>query len=275
MPWLAFSGELAYTPHLPPETDYYFQYSWIIPGIFSSRTNLRRHYWFGAPHKDDPEVRLLFAFWNAARQGMIEEVFVANGNACTDVTAPIAVYRQPGIRPSMPESLILIQHGSYLIVDVESQPNIDRGQLVLYRGLQDAEVFTLHRLTNAHIWSRLMSVHAGSLADSVTSFNAVHSNVSRTETGYLNDRASLLDDLCLAVGLDPKPPITSFLYSGYALEEWCGVRKFGPNYVKLRTPLTNVRITTFVANETEVKVIDPNKLEIIEAVGCRVQEVCH
>ena len=43
--------------------------------------------------------------------------------------------------------------------------------------------------------------------------------------------------------------------------------------MKLRTPLSNIRITTFVCGETEVKVIDPNKLEIIEAVGCRVQEV--
>ena len=56
------------------------------------------------------------------------------------------------------------------------------------------------------------------------------------------------------------------------MEEWCASRNFGPNYVKFRTPLTNVRITTFVANETEIKVIDPNKLQIIEAVGCKVQE---
>ena|SRR2546425_933508 len=29
-----------------------------------------------------------------------------------------------------------------------------------------------------------------------------------------------------------------------------------------------------LCNETEVKVIDPNKLEIIESVGCKVREVC-
>jgi hypothetical protein len=44
--------------------------------------------------------------------------------------------------------------------------------------------------------------------------------------------------------------------------------------VKLRTPLSNIRITTFVCNETEVKIIDPNKLEVIEAVGCKIREVC-
>ena len=64
------------------------------------------------------------------------------------------------------------------------------------------------------------------------------------------------------------------MYSGYPLEEWCASRKFGPHYVKFRTPLANIRITTFVANETEVKVIDPNRLEVIEAVGCTVRKVC-
>ncbi len=31
---------------------------------------------------------------------------------------------------------------------------------------------------------------------------------------------------------------------------------------------------TALANETDVKVIDPNRLEVIEAVGCKVREVC-
>lgn len=275
MPWLASTGELAYTPHLPPERDYYFQYSWIIPGIFSERANLRRHFWFGCARKDAVEVRLLFAFWNRARQGKSQELFVSSGSAPgNEVTAPLAAYRQPGIYPSMRDSLVLIQHGSYLIVDLESQPYIDRGGLVLYRGIQNAKLFTLYRLATTQTRLRLMEIHARSLADSVISFNAVHCNVSRAETGSFKDRTFLLEELCVASGLAPEPPITSLLYSGYALEEWCGVRKFGPNYVKLRTPLTNVRITTFVCNETEVKVIDPNKMEVIESVGCTVREVC-
>ena len=96
----------------------------------------------------------------------------------------------------------------------------------------------------------------------------------RSETGLFNDRSFLLGGLCREAGLEPDDlPIQSALYSGYALEEWCASRKFGPNYVKFRTPLTNIRITTFVGNETEVKVIDTNKLEVMEAVGCKVREV--
>jgi hypothetical protein len=83
----------------------------------------------------------------------------------------------------------LIQHGSYLIADMKSQPYIDRGEAVLYRGVQNAEIFLFRRLTTADIRLRFISVHARSLADSVTSFNAVHCNVSRTETGWFNDRS--------------------------------------------------------------------------------------
>lgn len=125
------------------------------------------------------------------------------------------------------------------------------------------------------IRGRLINIHARSLTDSVVSFNTVHCNLVRCETGFLNDRSFVFDGLCREAGLEPNdPPIRSALYSGYALEEWCASRKFGPNYVKFRTPLTNIRITTFLCHETEVKVIDTNKLEVIEAVGCKVREVC-
>ena len=275
VPWLAAAGELAYSPHSPPLKDYFFQYSWIIPRIFSHGTNMRRHFWFGDPWKDSPDVRLLFAFWNCARQMQIRAAYLSNGTAGpSDVTAPIAVYRHAGIRPSARERLILIQHGSYLIVDEESQPAIDRGEAILYRGVQQAEKYALQRLVSADIRERLMKVHARSLADSVTSFNVVHCNVSRSETERFHDRSFVLGDLCLEAGLEPEPAVMSLIYSGYALEEWCATRKFGPNYVKFRTPLTNIRITTFVCNETEVKVVDPNKLEVIEAVGCSIREVC-
>jgi hypothetical protein len=275
VPWLAAAGELAYSPHSPPEKDYYFQYSWVIPGIFRAGASVRRHFWFGGPLKDSPEVRLLFAFWNRARRGEVDALYVSKGIAgLEDVTAPLAVYRHSEVSPLTRERLILIQHGSYLIADAESQPYIDRGEGVLYRGVQNAESFLFRRLTTADIRLRLMSVHARSLADSVTSFNATHCNVSRTEAGWFNDRSFMLGDLCLEAGLEPKPPITSLLYSGYAFENWCAAGKFGPNYVKFRTPLTNIRITTFVCNEAEVKVIDPNKLEVIEAVGCSIREVC-
>ena len=278
VPWLSASGELAYSPKSPPERDYFFQYSWVVPGILFSGTNRRRHYWFGDPRKDTPGVKLLFRFWNGARRGECDALYVSNGMAdpSADVTAPLAAYRYEDVHPSgsRRERLILLQHGSYHIGDIQGQPLVDRGEAVLYRGIQNTETYLLRRLTTEDIRVRLMSIHSKSLTDSVVSFNAVHCNLVRWETGHFNDQSFILGGLCREVGLEPKDlPIQSVLYSGYALEEWCASRKFGPNYVKFRTPLTNIRITTFVCNETEVKVIDTNKLEVMEAVGCKVREV--
>jgi hypothetical protein len=278
VPWLAAEGELAYSPSSPPERDYFFQYSWVIPGIFAPDTNRRRHFWFGAAVRDSAEVKLLFRFWNRARRGDIDTLYVANGavNPNANLTAPIAAYRHQDDHSyfGSNDRLILMQHGSYYIGDIQCQPVIDRGELILYRGVQNEKTFRLYRLTDDAKRGRLMRVHARSLADSVTSFNAAHCNLLRCETGAFNDRSFLFDLHCRLEGLDEDDvAVRSALYSGYALEEWCASRKFGPHYVKLRTPLTNVRITTFVANETEIKVIDPNKLQIVEAIGCRVQEV--
>src|SRR5260370_4265818 len=164
VPWLASAGELAYSPHSPPERDYYFQYSWVIPGIFHAGTGVRRHFWFGSPFKDSPQVRLLFAFWNRARRGEVDALYLSNGMAGREsVTAPLAVYRHSG-DSSGTERLVLIQHGRYLIADIKSQPYIDRGEAVLYRGVQNSEIFLFRRLTTADIHFRFISDHAPSLA---------------------------------------------------------------------------------------------------------------
>lgn len=69
VPWLAANGPLAYTPEKPPDRAYFFQYSWILPIIFADHTNKRRHYYFGAPGKDN--AAQLFSFWQAAKNGFV------------------------------------------------------------------------------------------------------------------------------------------------------------------------------------------------------------
>jgi hypothetical protein len=88
VPWLAATGELAYSPQLPPGRDYFFQYSCIVPGILREGANKRRHYWFGDPLKGHPTVRLLFRSWNAARQGAYDPLFVFKSAA-----AALAIHR--------------------------------------------------------------------------------------------------------------------------------------------------------------------------------------
>lgn len=274
VPWLAASGLLAFSPDSPPENDYVFQYGWTVPGVFHPELNKRGHYWFGSRSKTDPEVRLLFEFWHRARTGDVDAVYIRNGSV--DVSAgarsPLAVYRHPGRAGA--EHLVLMQHGSYQICDFESQPLVDRGEAVIYRGVQDSDSFLLHRLTTRSLRERLARVHARTLIDSVISFNTVHCNLVRCETTLFNDRTFSLDRDSRETGLDPaSPPIRSVLYSGYTLNDWCARWKFGPNFVKFRTPFTNLRLTTFVCGEAEIKVIDPNQIEVVEASGCQVQEV--
>ncbi|HEX6506009.1 MAG TPA: hypothetical protein VF221_00100, partial [Chloroflexota bacterium] len=57
----------------------------------------------------------------------------------------------------------------------------------------------------------------------------------------------------------------------YSLDPVIGIQKFGPHHIVMRTSLSNVRLTTFFANESEVKVIDPSQVSLVEAVGCRVE----
>lgn len=47
--------------------------------------------------------------------------------------------------------------------------------------------------------------------------------------------------------------------------------KFGPHRVVCRTPLANIRITTFFAGEHEVRVLAPSRVELVAAIGCDVR----
>jgi len=81
-------------------------------------------------------VKLLFTFWNRARQDELDTLYVSNGRfGLEDVQAPLAVYRHSDLYPCTRDRRIFMQHGSYLIADWESQPHIDQGEAVLYRGV--------------------------------------------------------------------------------------------------------------------------------------------
>jgi hypothetical protein len=41
----------------------------------------------------------------------------------------------------------------------------------------------------------------------------------------------------------------------------------------LKTPLNNLRITTFFAGESEVKIVDPSRVSAVETVGCQIEFV--
>ena len=83
------------------------------------------------------------------------------------------------------------------------------------------------------------------------------------------------DELATQAGLDihlASPGIFGTPPSSlYPLERVMGVVKFGPHHVVVKTPLSNIRITTFFAGESEAKIVDPSRISEVQAVGCEME----
>jgi len=281
VPWLAAEGPLAYNPDEPPTKDYFFQYGWVLPGIFDADVNLREHYFFGIRFKDD--AKFLFQFWDRARKGHVSQRYYNIGKSSEGrVVAPIAAYHHLSGYDEKPGSL-LIQHGSYQWVSVKDQPHIENGQVLLYRGIQRARKFRYLRFDPKKLsaldresWRKYLALQAKMLSDSVLSFNTIHDRTKRSETSHLRDGTWLSDKMATQVGLDITAPgfakkFWKAVHQSYSLEPWVVRNKFGPHYVVFQTPLSNIRITTFFAGEAEARVIDPALLKVVDTIGCRVE----
>lgn len=281
IPWLASEGPLAYTPESPPSRNYFFQYGWILPGVINPDRVRWRHYYFGASLRDD--AREAFAFWEDARMGQVSRVFFKEGwLPHNEMEAPIAVYKHQN---KMGQPLrVFIQHGSYQFLPEAEQALLEQGYVTLYRGIQKAHLFRWFRFdlsmldkTKRLTWSRYVQAQRRILSDSALSFNLIHDRSCRCEAGYLNDRSQCSDQIARECTLEiEKDSFAKRLWNchiqGFSLARWPAERKFGPNFVVFRTPLTNIRITSFMAGEHEARILDPNKLDLVEAFGCRVEQ---
>lgn len=79
-------------PAEAPARDHFFQYTWIIPGIFKPKINLREHRYFGSPQK--VSARLLFGLWASARSCAALQPYYQRGVISEDeVRASLAAYR--------------------------------------------------------------------------------------------------------------------------------------------------------------------------------------
>jgi hypothetical protein len=110
----------------------------------------------------------------------------------------------------------------------------------------------------------------------VSSFNSIHDRTKRCETEHIRDRSWLTDGVARQHGLDIDEAgfakaLWDSAHQSFALARWVAEHKFGPNYVVAKTPLGNIRLTTFFAGEHEVRVIDPRRVTILEEHGCRVK----
>ena len=284
VPWLAAQGPLAYCPVEPPARDYFFQYSWILPGIFDPKVNLREHRYFGSDRKDS--AKFLFDFWGSARKGCgaaLQQYCELGHFSDSEVRAPLAAYHHVRKYSDTVGSL-LIQHGSYQWISREDQPHIEQGEVLLYRGLGQGAVFRCLQFevddltaANREIWRTYLRLQAEMLSDSVLSFNTIHDRVKRSETEGLRHGTWLGDTMATQAGLDivESPGFAKDLWhaaqQAYSLDPVIGVRKFGPHHVVVKTLLSNIRLTTFFAGESEVRIIDPSRISLVDAVGCQVK----
>ncbi len=141
VPWLAAEGPLAYSPAEPPARDYYFQYSWILPGLFEPQVNLRQHRYFGSPRKCS--ARFLFDFWSKARSDLnaaLHQYYALGFVSQNEVRTPLAAYHYVR-KPYNTAGFVLIQHGSYQWVSADDQPHIENGEVLLYRGVGAETLF--------------------------------------------------------------------------------------------------------------------------------------
>jgi hypothetical protein len=131
VPWLFAEGPLAYTLTKPPARDYFFQYTWIPPGIFNPLVNLREHRYFGSSLKDS--ARFLLDFWANARRGdgpALQRYCQFGFFSDNELRTPMAAYHHVRDYRDTLGSL-LIQHGSYQRVSLEDQPSIPAGEVSL------------------------------------------------------------------------------------------------------------------------------------------------
>lgn len=273
VPWLAAEGPLAYSPENPPKSSYFFQYSWLMPRVYSDK----RHYYFGdrsslSRREVDLGIQPFVDFWAKAQTREVVPIHVTYGKRYAGgFMAPIACYRyRTGWNNR--DTYLLIQHGSYLAVDVAEQPLIQDGLLVLFRGVGRRQKFywrTFERHTSpdqSAILQRYLDVHLKAFSDAEISFQVAHARVRRCETGFLRWELSWTD-IAREVGFDWESGslarwLTLAHRQSFTLLQKTAAWKFGPNYVRCTTPINNVRITSFFAGESEVQVIDPRKLEI-------------
>ena len=196
--------------------------------------------------------------------------------------APVAVYRTKLGPHDESNQWLFIQHGSYQWISSADQPHVEEGELLLYRGIQQEETFRypsveqdLQQLAKQQTWHRYLALQWSMLSDSSLSFNTIHDRTKRCETAFLNDGTWLADRLAAEAGLDIESDrFTHVLWeaatSAFSLERWVAERKFGPHFVVAKTPIANIRLTTFFAGEAEVRVVDPSQIRVLESVGCTV-----
>ncbi len=279
VPWLAAAGPLAFTPDTPPEDPTVFLYNQIMADLFKNPS--REAPWGNLTEQldggtDAPE------FWRVARTGELRKVYSSLGSIHADhFSAPIAVYEFIYFGTPF---YALVQSGSYQFVTVESQPYISQGEIIIHRGIGSNPVFIRSRFPEnpspeeARILRGLYEEQYHSFINSGLAFVEAHGDVHTNSVSHLRRTFGLRGRL--RQGLTERVPteaqaiaiLSAAVTHPYSLHEYISAKKFGPSYVTIRTPLNNLRLTSYFTLEQEVHILNPNRVEILKAHGCKVQD---
>ena len=162
------------------------------------------------------------------------------------IATPLAAY---SVRDRLGRDLfLLVQHGSYQRVPVEEQPLLDSGDVILYRGVHESDVFRFlqvdrHNLDQEKrdVWQKYIKTQEQMLSDSILSFNTIHDRTKRCETSHILDGTWISDEIAEANGLDIEgdgfaAELWQAAHQSFTLVSWMAENKFGPHFVKCRPP---------------------------------------
>jgi hypothetical protein len=278
VPWVAANGPFGFTPDDAPIHESNLYYENIFPNLFD---DVSRRFFVGSTGMAGGSS-CIGGFWLEPEAYRREKIAVLLGERKQErFFAPIAVYdfKIPGISET---KLLLIQQGSYQMLAREDQPEISDGFVYLYRGIGESDCFNLLRYQKEEFnfrewesWKTYLDIQEASFSNSELSFAEAHSQVFRPETSHFMSPTIWRWGVC-PVEIWDRPMsslLRSFAGQQFSLRPLWVKLKFGPNFVKCRTPLHNLRMTSFFAGEEEVRLIDPNLLQVVEASGCKVQEI--
>ena len=282
VPWMSAYGPLAYCPENPPETDELFDYINVMPDAFKWK-NPYNNYIFGEDrvsplYSSEPIIE----FWEAARKSAVKRVYVSNGKHQDQrFMAPIAVYRTDHY--PYQDCRILIQNGSYLTCRCQDQRFIDEGKIIIYRGVRDAPEFNWLDIDIDNLserdratWLAYIAVQAGCFFDSEYAFVCAHDLIGLNSTYHISF-PDVLVHARNAFGFESDEGFGEELLwasrQHFTLNPRLASSKFGPNWIKAITPVTNIRLTSFFTQEYEVRIIDPTLVQIVETSGCKVMKI--
>jgi len=268
----------------PPATDYFFNTAGLLPG-FSTRKSICASTVYSESLKNS--ARFLFDFWGNIRKEMeprCKQYSQLVFSSDIEVKAPIAAYHHVRKLYDAAGS-VLIQHGSYQWISDQAQPYRTRTGPALSGYCEE------HGFPCLHSSRKISPVRIATSGERTwvsrrpcCPIRSCPSHHSRSRQSLRDRRPAprqtwLGDEVATTAGLDIKSAgFANELFGAPPSSRIPGPshrkhRNSGPHYVVLKTPLSNLRITTFFAGESEVKIVDPSRVSAVETVGCQMESI--